>query len=89
MPRRPHIDTSTALLVRIPESVYTKLSLHLFSPLEGRVPYGKYREFIIERVNEYFDWKRLDLAPFGFPAGYFIAGPEDMISKVKEKLSES
>ncbi len=86
MPRRPEVDRPTSLHLKLPESVRGRLDLFLFSELEGRVPKGRYQEFIIERVKAFFDYAKLDLAPFGFPAGYFIEGPKDMIAEVQRYL---
>lgn len=86
MPRKPNIDQSTRLELKLPESLRNRLDLFLFSDLEGRVPKGKYQEFFSERVREYFDFARLDLSPFGFPEGYFVAGPKDMIAELQRRL---
>lgn len=86
MPRKPNIDRPVPLEISLPESIHTRLMLHLFSELEGRVPKGSYSNFFIERIQEFFGWKRLDLTPLGFPQGFFIAGPKEMIEKVEESL---
>jgi hypothetical protein len=64
MSRRPNLIPSIQLNVALPEDVHTQLTLHLFSELEGRVPLGAYQRFITERIREYFQHRRLDLAPF-------------------------
>ena len=87
MPRRPNIIPSLQQLFRIPQDVKAKLDLHLFSELEGRVPKGKYQEFFVARIKEYFDWKTLDLAPYNFPSGCFVRGPKDAIELLERKLN--
>lgn len=86
MPRRPNIDPPTTLTLKLPESVRVRLDLVLFSELENRVPFGKYQEFFLERIREFFEWRRLDLTPYGYPQGYFVAGPKEMIDFLEDKL---
>jgi len=54
MPRKPNTVRPVSLKTSIPEDLYTKLTLHLFSDLEGRVPMGAYQKFICERIREFF-----------------------------------
>lgn len=86
MGRRKNLDPSIPLELSLPESLHAKVTLFLFSNVEGRVPLGAYSNFFIERIREYFGWKRVPLEPYGFPEGYFIAGPKEMIEAVEEKL---
>lgn len=86
MPRKPEVDRPTRLELKLPESLRTRLDLFLFSELENRVPKGKYQEFFAERVKEFFGYAKLDLTPFGFPAGYFVTGPKDMIAELQRRL---
>ncbi len=86
MPRRPHVDPPQKFAVFLPTSLYSRLQLHLFSALEDRVPYGATSTFLSERVREFFDSRRLELAPFGFPAGYHVQGPKEMIEALELKL---
>lgn len=86
MPRRPALDRQTLLNLALPESVRARLDLFLFSPLEGRVPLGSYRTFFLERIQEFFDSRQLDLAPFGFPAGFYVRGPRTVIDQLEERL---
>ena len=48
--------------IAIPEDVRGRLDLHLFSPLEGRVPQGAYSNFIIPLIKRELD--RLYLKEF-------------------------
>lgn len=88
MPRSPNFDRPASLHLKLPETVRAKLDLHLFSDVEGRVPQGKYQEFFIERIGEYFDGRRLDLAPFGFPNGFYVTGQKDMIDLLERRLRD-
>lgn len=55
MPRKPNIDPPRKLNITLPESVHARLSLFLYSEIEGRVPHGAYNRFFTERVNEFFE----------------------------------
>ena len=71
--RRPNIEPSIATNLHLPESMRTRLDLVLFSELEGRVPKGAYQRFFLERLQEFFGTKALDLsAPLGLPPGHGI-----------------
>ena len=86
MPRRPNLDRPMRLEINLPETLHTRLTLELFSELEGKIPKGKWSTFFTERAQEYFAWRRLSLDPFGFPPGYFIAGPKEMIDALERRL---
>lgn len=86
MPRRPNLDRPVKLTLVLPESVRARLDLHLFSELEGRVPQGRYQAFFLERIQEFFGWRRIDLALYGFPEGFFTAGPKEMIEELEKEL---
>lgn len=81
MPRKPQLDPPVALQLMLPESVRTRLDLLLFSEVEGRIPQGSYQRFFLERIHEFFSWRKLDLGE-----GRFIAGPPEAIEYVKELL---
>lgn len=55
MSRQPDILRPVRLNTTIPEDLYAKLSMHLYSPAEGRVPKGSFQKFICERIIEYFN----------------------------------
>lgn len=86
MPRKPEIDRPTRLELKLPDSLRTRVDLYLFSDLEGKVPRGRYQEFFSERVRDFFESARLDLAPFGFPQDYYVTGPKDMIAELQRRL---
>lgn len=84
--RKPDLDPSVPMQLKLPGTIWARVTAHLFSDLEGRVPKGKIQEFFVARIREYFEWRRLDLAPFGFPPGFFVAGPKEMIDIVEADL---
>ena len=88
MPRRPNLERPVKLTLSLPETWRTRLDLQLFSPLEGRVPQGRYQEFFLERLQEFFNYRKLDLAPYGLPPGYYITGPHEMIAALEAKLKK-
>jgi hypothetical protein len=53
--RPPNVLRPTKLTTNLPEDIRAKLDLHLFSPVEGRIPHGAYSKFLAERVKEFFD----------------------------------
>lgn len=58
MARKPNILRPVPLTTSLPEDIRAKLDLFLYSEAEGRIPHGKYSEFISERVMEFFTEKR-------------------------------
>lgn len=86
--RPPEIDRPVALNLRLPESERGRLDLILHSDVEGRVPKGAYAEFFKERLREFFTFKTLDLAPFGFEPGFYVKGPADMIDALERRLKQ-
>lgn len=88
MPRRPAVDRPTQLCLKLPESLRTRLDLALFSALERRVPQGAYQLFFAERIAEWLSWRRIDLHPWGFPPGYVISGPPEVIAALLRRIQE-
>ena len=75
MSRRKNPTPSIQLNVALPKPIWLKLTFHLYSDLEGRVPFGAYQRFITELLQERFDQKGLDL-------GEFVPGVEPGTLKV-------
>jgi len=88
MSRHPNIVPSISLKTNLPIDIRTKLDLHLFSELEGRVPHGAYQKFLVEIINQYFDSRHLDLAPYlgTLPTVAVIRGAPMVIDLLKDKL---
>lgn len=57
MPRPRNIVRQLPLNVHLPEDIRTRLDLHLFSELEGRVPMGAYQRFLTQLLSDYFNRK--------------------------------
>ena len=88
MSRRANLIPTIYLRVGLPQDTHTKLTLHLFSELEGRVPLGSYQRFLTELIEGYFKDKRLDLAPFlnCDPGVFVVSGSPLSISVLEKKL---
>ena len=54
MPRRPNIVPAVKIHYYIDSDVWTMMTLHLYSPLEKKVPYGAYSKFISDLIRDYF-----------------------------------
>lgn len=88
MPRRPDLDRPTRLELKLPESIRTRLDLLLYSELEKKVPQGRYQAFFLERITEFFDWRRLDLTPYGFAPGSYVSGTKQTLDSLQQALDE-
>lgn len=52
MPRPRKADRPIPVHVYLPESLHTRLTLLLWSEVEGRIPQGAWSEFFITLANE-------------------------------------
>lgn len=89
MSRTPKIVPSVKVKISFPVDVLAKLNLHLYSELEGKVPFAAHQRFFVDRITEYFNNKHLDLAPYvtGAAAGsLIISGHPEVISILKGLL---
>lgn len=89
MPRQPNIVPAVQIELQIPLDLRTQLDLHLYSELEGRVPYGQYTRFFVELLREYFLNERVDLAPYlvgAAPGTTIISGAPAAMEALKRML---
>jgi len=89
MARPKSLNPKVRLHITIEQSLKDRLSILLYSEVEQCIPQGAWQAFIEARIREWFDWKREDLAPYGFPPGYFVTGPAEMVQAVTERLKGS
>ena len=89
MPRRPSPVPLEHIHCTVPAAEKQRVELLLYSTAEQRVPQGAWQQFILERLREFFDYETLDLAPYGFPAGFFVRAPKGMIEVIRQRLEES
>lgn len=54
MAGRPSLIRTVDLHVCLPEDIYARLVIHLYSSAEGRVPRGAFQRFFNERITEFF-----------------------------------
>lgn len=89
MARRPNPVPSEQLNLALPLPVYTQLTAHLWSDLEGRVPHGAYSRFLTDLIRLYFTEKRLDLAPYlgSEPNSFIISGSPQSIEQLESALA--
>tara|TARA_R110000868_G_scaffold51197_2_gene162658 strand:+ start:703 stop:984 length:282 start_codon:yes stop_codon:yes gene_type:complete len=90
MARPPNLIPSQYLNVALPEPLFARLSLHLYSELEGRVPLGSYSRFLQSLLRDYFDGRRLDLAPYlgSAPNALTISGTPEAIAAIQAHLEK-
>ncbi len=88
MPKPANVVPTQKLNVALPSDLHAQLSLHLFSPLDGRVPQGAYARFIVPLLRRYFAEAHLDLAEWtGAEAGeQVVGGDEATIATLHEIL---
>lgn len=53
--RPPKVERMVEIRPTIPEELKARVDLLLFSPLEGRVPYGKLGELVSMLLQEHLD----------------------------------
>lgn len=90
MPRQRNLIPSTRIKFSLPEDTRARLDLHLWSDLEQRIPQGAYMAFLGERIREFFDSERLDIAPWtrGVDPGTFIvSGSPAAIAALRRALT--
>jgi len=86
MARRAAIIPKEQFHVSMDAGLKQKLELFLWSEVEGRVPKGAQSEFTETRFREFFEHGRLNLERFGFPPGYFVNGPKEMLVELSKRL---
>lgn len=80
------IERARLLHVALNDTLLTQLDLHLYSELESRIPKGAYKAFLEDRLREFFSWRRVPIAHLGFPEGFFVAGPPEMLSALENHI---
>lgn len=88
MPHPANAIRSIKLTTMIPEDIHSRLSLFLYSELEGRIPQGSFQSFICARTREFFSDRHLDLSPYvgSDPGALQIHGSPAAISALIAKL---
>lgn len=55
MPRPKNVTPTVSLHTAIPQDLYLKMNLYLYSPSELQIPRGAIQRFICDRIREFFD----------------------------------
>lgn len=87
MPKRKSIIPSYELKLCLPEDLFARLTLELWSDAEGRVPLGGYKAFFEARLREWFSRGRIDLAELvpGLPPGkHYAYGDAETLSLLRQ-----
>jgi len=82
MSRPQNILRPVKLTTTLPEDVHSKLTLYLYSEVEGMVPRGAYQSFICDRIREFFEHKRLDIG------SGIVHGPASCIDQIESILGD-
>lgn len=90
MAKTPNLIPSKPLNVALPLPLLVKLSSHLYSDLEGRVPHGAYSRFMIDLLQVHFAEQPLDLAPYvgSAPGTLQVTGTPEAIAALARRLEE-
>ena len=88
MSRRPNLQPHVKLNLSLPEDLHSRLTLHLYSDLEMKVPLGAYQAFFTERIREFFAERSLDLAPWAgtTPNCFIVRGLPQTLEVLKRTL---
>ena len=88
---RPKNTIQTVVLnVALPAAEHARMTLHLYSDLEQRIPHGAFSRFLSDRLREYFNSERLDLAPYANvdAGGLLVSGTPEAIEQLREMLEQ-
>lgn len=90
MSRRPNLIPSQPLNVALSLPLYTQLNAHLYSELEGRVPYGAPSRFVQELIRDYFNTRHLDLGLLigKMPGECVVSGTAEAVSALRDALRD-
>ena len=86
MSRTASLNPNDRLNIAINPELKARIGLILFSEMEGRVPKGAWQAFIEARMREWLQWRQQPLEQFGFPPGFFVTGPAEMVEAVTDRL---
>ncbi len=88
MPKPANPTPSRSINLHLPADLAMKVSLHLFSELDGRVPQGAYARFFIPLIKQYFAAAHLDLAEWtgAEPGECMVHGDERVIKLLNDIL---
>lgn len=88
MPRSPAIIPNRNIHTTLPAELATRLELYLWSESEGRVPRGAMQDFLIQRIQEFFAARTIDLSPYlaSLPGEVIVSGSDAAILRLVSHL---
>lgn len=88
--RRPSPEPSISTNVSLSETLRTRIDLHLFSTVEGRVPKGAYQRFFTQLALDFFNRQALDLSPHAasLPGEHIVYGNPLAVQTLERILKE-
>lgn len=88
MSRPINLIPCVPLKTHLPIDLRTRLDLHLFSEVEGRVPKGAYQRLLTKLLTQFFEGRTLDLAPYvsALPEVYVVSGTPQTLEVLKTRL---
>lgn len=89
MPKPKNLIPTEKLHVALSLPLHQRMTAHLWSEAESRVPHGAYQAFLEQRIREYFGQRTIDIAPFvvGMPAATFhITGTAESLEQLINAL---
>ncbi len=91
MPKPANPTPSRSINLHLPADLAMKVSLHLFSELDGRVPQGAYARFFIPLIKQYFAAAHLDLAEWtgAEPGAQMVSGEAATLEILHEILKRT
>ena len=90
MPRKPAVIPIYKLKVSLPEDLFGRLTLELWSSLENRVPLGQDSQFVERLLRQHFEHTAFDLAvaiPGLQPGIHVLRGDRETIRLLVEHLT--
>jgi hypothetical protein len=88
MPRKAALVPNEHIHTTIPRALHQRLTAHLTSELEGKVPAGALQKFFVGRIYEFFNHRSLDLSPFlgSMPGEFVVQGSAESIEQLTNLL---
>lgn len=86
MPKPKQLVPYRHIHTTIPKPLSDRLDLFLWSDLEQRVPQGAFQQFLIDRLNQFFNHRTLDIAPYVgcTPGVHLIQGPVETLRLLQQ-----
>lgn len=88
MARPRNITPSESIHLHLPGGLGARLKLLLWSDAEARVPLGAYQRFFVDRLNEFFNHRTIDIGPYlgQLPGSLQVSGNDSSIAALLQHL---